>query len=222
VQASPYDLGDIDIKAMSADFQLFVQHYFVDSTGLTRGEVDLAFLERLSVPELSVARDLLRRHLHLRYTHIIAGTADLRDIAAVDDLRALLGVEPSLSGRLTIARALWRLVRDEIFYDFLVQMQQSDSPGVKQAHLDDVLLLADERAVSFLVILLDDADSFVRSMALHHLNCLEHRKHFLLRPEDLPHDAQYYRQHREDGQLTAKLIESMHATRTHWPTVFSR
>jgi hypothetical protein len=69
---------------------------------------------------------------------------------------------------------------------------------------------------------LRSSDVGPRSQALNHLNCLEHRKHFLVRLEDLPHDAQYYRQHSEDGQLTTTLTESMHATRSHWPTVFSR
>jgi hypothetical protein len=207
--AAAYVLEPIDWVRASPEFREFYGHYFVNSLGLARREVDLAFLERLDSAERGLAARLLRSNLHLRYTHIIEGFAELRDASAAGELRAMLQDEPDLSRRLTIGRTLWRLERDPSFVALLAEMIRAKSPTLRQAHLDDVLLLEDERSIHLLIDLLDDSDSFVRFLALSHLNGIEYKKSFLVPAQELPHDAGYFRNRRTDPVFIAGMVEHL-------------
>src|SRR5271170_4078555 len=146
----------------SAAFEQFLHHWFVDSLGLSRREVDLTFIKDLTPHESEIAKDLLRRNLALRYTHIIEGLAVMGDVSAVPALRTMLAEETNLSRQLTIAGALWRLVRDSSFVDCLSRMRSSNIPALKAAHFHQILWLEDERAIDLVIDLLEDEDSFVR------------------------------------------------------------
>ena len=103
----------------SPAFAQFLHHWFIDSMGLSRREVDLSFIKDLTPQETEVAKDLLRRNLRLRHTHVIEGVAEMADVAAVPFLQAMLVEEPDLSRQLTIAGTLWKLVGDPSFVDCL-------------------------------------------------------------------------------------------------------
>ncbi len=220
-QHGAYDLEPIDWTRASPVFREFFHQYFVDSRALIRGEVDLAPLTAMRAEEMELARALLRRNLRLRYSHIIDGVAHFGDLSAVPQLRALLEGEQDLSRRLTVARALWRLTSDSAFIALLSEMVASPNSILKQAHIDDVLLVKDERAIDLLIALLDDPDSFVRSLALSRLNGLEFHKHYLLSAADLPHDPSYYRAHCRDPRFVAQLVESLQAAQADWPVVWT-
>jgi len=66
---------------------------------LSRGELDLTFLNDLTQDELSLARDLIRRNLPVRHTSIFQGVEALHDEEAAPILRKMLGEETSLSWR---------------------------------------------------------------------------------------------------------------------------
>jgi len=206
VKGARYDIPAYDGESPSPALSAFLRHWFENSRALTRGEVDLGFLSDLSEEELEYARDLLRRNLHLGYTHIVEGVAALRDLSAVPALRAMLDREEDLSRRLTIAGTLWRLTRDEVFVESLLEMKGCDDAVLRQAHIDQVLWLADERALAMLVDLLDDPDPFVRFLALARLNEIESDERFFVPESALPHQASYYRSRRDDAEFAESMV----------------
>ncbi len=119
----------------SRAFATFLQHYFVDSRGLMRREIDLQFLDNLTEQERTLAKELIRRNLTLRYSHIIDGVAALRDREAIPELKNMLTSEKDLSLRLTISGVLWMLDRDGVFVECLQQMVKSDDHYLKEAHI---------------------------------------------------------------------------------------
>src|SRR4030042_4701533 len=102
-----YDIPSFVGRTPSRALSQFLYHWFENSWALTRHEVDLSFLSELTNDELEYARDLLRRNLRLRYTHIIEGVAALRDTSAVPTLRQMVNEETDLSWRLPIEGGLW-------------------------------------------------------------------------------------------------------------------
>ncbi len=214
-----YTIEPIDWARVSAAFREFFHHFFVDSRGLQRREVDLAFLRLLSPEELALARALLRRNLHLRYTHLIEGLGEIGDETAAEELRRLLHSEADLSRKITIGRALWRLQRDPVFRELLLDMARSKSNTLKEAHIDDALLLGDEQALQILGTLLEDRGDFVRALALSRLNGIEARKHFLLASRDLPHDATYYGERLRDTAFVREMVENLRSPIAEWPVV---
>jgi hypothetical protein len=191
----------------SEAIRLFYHHFFIDSYGLTRGEVDLCFLNKLTSDELSVARQLVRLNLHLRYTHIIEATAELRDIDAIPALREMYDTETDLSRRLTIAGSLWKLTRDQCFIECINELVACKSNTMKEAHIDQILWLGDTRSIYFLVQLLDDPGQFVRSLALSRLNEIEHGEFFLGKP--LPTAADEYRIRSSDHEFVNSMVKRL-------------
>jgi hypothetical protein len=193
-----YDVPDeIAAGPHSPAFESFLRNWFGNPWALTHGELDLSFLEDLSPDELRTARALIRRNLRLGQTHIIQGAAALRDLEAVPILRAMLEAQDDLDRRLTIAGALWNLVRDPIFITCLGQARRSDRRFLVTAHLYSVVWLDDERALDFLVDLLDHWDSLARAMALDLLNMLEFGRTTLV-PKEMARGPEAYRSRRPD------------------------
>ena len=162
-------------KRGSAAFQTFYRHFFVNECGLIRGEVDLSFLKDLTPQETTLAKDLIRRNLNRGYTHILQGAAALHDHEVVPQVKEMLACESNLSRRLTIAGTLWKLDKDPSFVECLYDMVQSDSNSLKEAHIDQIAWLGDERAINLLIDLLEDDGSFVRYLALSRLNEIEQK-----------------------------------------------
>jgi hypothetical protein len=202
----------------SATFRELYRHFFVSSR-------DYMFIppertEGLSGAEEEALKILLRKELHRRYVHHIGGVGALRDTESVEPLRAMLSQEKDKSRKLTIARALWHICREPVLYDWLVEMVRSNRNTLKQAHIDDVLVLQDERSIALLMDLLNDKDSFVRHLALSHLNAIEFKKSFLKRTAELPHDAAYYRARRNDKEFVAIMVENLRSPRDKWPVEY--
>jgi hypothetical protein len=88
------DTHDVPATVASGDhspaFAKFLSNWFGDTTRLTHGGLDITLLNDLTHDELSVARELIRRNLHLKLSHIIQGAAALDDAEAVPILRAML------------------------------------------------------------------------------------------------------------------------------------
>lgn len=201
-----YEIPDeILRRPHSPAFASFLQHWFGDSRALTRGDVDLVFLNALTPEERAIATDLVRRNLPLKYVHVIEGVAALGDLTAVPVLRAMLASEPDASRQLTIAGVLWKLVQDEAFVECLSRMKSSDHTALKRAHFHQILWLADERAIDFLISFLDDADHFVRFLALSRLNELEFERRFFVPEAQLPHGPDHYRSRRDDAEFRARM-----------------
>jgi hypothetical protein len=210
--STSYELPEqIVERSHSAAFKQFLHHWFVDSMGLSRGEVDLTFLSELNPEELAIAQDLLRRNLGLRYTHIIEGAAALHDVSAAPMLRSMLDEETDVSRQLTIAGALWKLTSDPIFIECLNRMKVSDHATLKQAHLHQILWIGDDRAISFLIDMLDDADSFVRFLALSALNRLEFNRQYFVPAKQFPGQPDDYRRRRHDPSFLQLMIVHLRA-----------
>jgi hypothetical protein len=206
-----YDIPEeVLSRSQSPAFAQFLHHWFVDTTGLTRREVDLTFLRDLTEEEREIAKDLLRRNLRLNYTHIIQGVAALNDVAAVPVLRGMLAEENDLSRKLIIAGTLWRLVGNPVFVDCLNRMKVNDRGALRAAHFDQVLWLDDERAIDLLIDLLDDSDSFVRFLALSTLNRIEFERVFRSKKE-LPRSPEDYRPRRNDPAFRMLMVKHLQA-----------
>jgi hypothetical protein len=187
----------------------FEWHWFQNTWALTRGEVDLSFLDQLTPSELEYARARLRAVLHLAYTHIIEGVAALRDVSSVPTLRSMLEHETNLSRKLTIAGALWKLARDESFVDCIVEMKSGHSAITKQAHFHQIMWLDDERAIDIYFELLRDPDSLVRFLALKTLNELEFDQRFMVPAKLFPCSGSDYESRREDKVLRELLATNL-------------
>lgn len=202
-----YDIpAGIQQQPHSKAFGEFLWNWFGDSLGLTRGDVDLAFLNDLTTEERETAKDLLRRNLKSKHTHIIEGVAQLGDVTAAKELRAMLEGESSASRKLTIAGSLWRLNKDEAFVKCLREMIASNNPTLKQAHFHQILWLGDERAIEMLLDSLRDDDSFVRYVALARLNGLEFNRRFVVPANQMPHGPDYYESRRQDEDFRRFLM----------------
>jgi hypothetical protein len=214
-----YEIPPVALREpISGAFWQFFHHWFVDSFGLTRGDVDISFLGQLTPAETEVARNLLRRNLGLKYDHIIEGVAALGDVASVPTLRAMLDVEHDNSRQLTIAGVLWILAGDESFVGLLNRGIRARDLHVRRALARYAVWLGDERAIDMLVDLVNDFDDTARSQALRLLNTLEAGQHVMEATADLPHRATDYLNRRYDAALRALMAENLRKIRWDIPT----
>jgi hypothetical protein len=158
----------------SPAFREFLLTWFGSTVRIYFGLPNLTILNALSPDEIRLAQQLVRRNLKVRYIHIINATWALRDTSAAPLLRSMLEDEPDESRRLTIAGALWKLVRDPVFLEYLERAKKSGLI-VSYSHLRQVLWLDDERALDFLIDLLPQDDVDKRKVALiRRRNLLQH------------------------------------------------
>ena len=113
---------------------------------------------------------------------------------------------PEESRRLTIAGALWKLVKDTIFIDCLNRAKASSGPLLIGSHLLQVLWLGDERAVDFLIDLLDHKDRRVRTQALGLLNELELGRRMGIPAASMPRQPEDYRARRNDAAFRDLMV----------------
>lgn len=206
-----YDLPEsVAVSPHSLAFDKFLWNWFGDATALTHGELDLTFLENLTQAELFLARELIRRNLRLKYNHIIEGVAALHDVAAAPVLRAILDGESNMSRRLVIAGTLWKLNRDPIFLDCLEEAKSVCGGIFSYVHLGQVLWIDDERAVDFLIDLLDQNDRKVTSLTLGLLNELEFGRRMGIPASEMPHQPPDYRKLRRDITFRAQMVDAIH------------
>jgi hypothetical protein len=193
----------------SPAFSRFLWNWFGDTRAVTHGDLDLTFLNDLTPEELSSARELIRRNLGLRYNHIIEGVSALGDVSATPILRKMLLEEPDMSRRLVMAGALWKLDWDPLFIECLEEARSKCGNVFAYFHLLQVLWLDDERAVDFLISLLDQKDWTVQSMTLGLLNELEFGQRMGVPAREMPHQADDYRKLQSDPAFRAKMTASI-------------
>jgi hypothetical protein len=194
----------------SPAFEKFLWNWFGNPLALSRRELDITFLKDLTPEELSTARELVRRNLPLKHTQLFDGAAALRDVEALPILKRMLGEETSLSWRLTISGALWRIDRDPVFIGCLEEAKFLEPSVFQWVHLFQVLWLDDERVVDFLVDLLDQKDRMARAAVLRLLNELESGQRMWVPAEKMPHQPADYRRLRNDPVFRAHMVEAIH------------
>jgi hypothetical protein len=194
----------------SPAFARFLWNWFGNPIALSRGELDLTFLNDLTQDELSLARELIRRNLPVKHNSIFQGVEALSDVEAAPILRKMLSEETDLSWRLTISGALWRLNRDPVFIKCLEEAK-SVRPSIFQGvHLWQVLWLDDERAVDFLIDLLDQRDWPTQSMTLGLLNQLEFGHPMGIPARKMPHQPADYSRLRGDAAFRTHMVAAIH------------
>jgi hypothetical protein len=214
---SAYDLPDELIpKPHSRAFADFIKYWFFQPMALSRRELDCSFLHDLTPVELHAARKLIRVNLQTRHIHIIDGAAALEDVEAIPILRAMFADESEESRRLTIAGSLWKLARDPVFVDCLEKLVASPNHILKQAHYYQVLWLKDARSIDFMIRLLDDADDFVRSLALSTLNTLEFGQGFDEPSHQLPSQPDTYRARKNDPAFRSHMLAQLQSLNLGW------
>ncbi len=206
-----YDIPEaVAVGPHSPPFAKFLWNWFGNPMALSRGELNLNFLKDLTPDELSLARQLIRRNLPLKHTSIFQGVEALHDLDAAPILRKMLSQETELSWRLTISGVLWRLNRDPVFIKCLEEAK-SIRPSIFQGvHLWQVLWLDDERALDFLIDLLDQKDWPTQSMTLGLLNQLEFGRPMGIPARQLPCQPADYRKRRGDSVFRARMVDAIH------------
>lgn len=194
----------------SSAFAKFLWNWFEDPMALSRGELDLTFLNDLTEDELTLARALIRRNLPVRHTSLFQGVEALHDDQAAPILRKMLSEETELTWRLTISGALWRLNRDPVFIKCLEEAKSLGPSIFQGVHLWQVLWLDDARAVDSLIDLLDQKDWPPLSMTLRLLNQLEFGRPMGIPARQLPHQPADYRKLRSDPAFRAHMVEAIH------------
>ena len=63
----------------SPAFAKFLWNWFGNPMALSRGELDLTFLNELTPEELSLAKELIRRNLRVKHTRLFQGVEALHD-----------------------------------------------------------------------------------------------------------------------------------------------
>lgn len=208
-------MGDYDIphkvfeKKRSEAFKQFYHNWFEEPLGLIRHEIDTEFLNDLTPAERELARDLLRRNLHLGSTHVIEGVALLDDKESIPTLKNMLAETMDASRRLTIAGSLWKLNKDESFPEEIDRMVSRGDRFLKEAHLEQILWLGDERSIGYLVDLVIEGDTFASFLALSRLNEIEDNKRYFLGRDEFPHQADYYLSRREDDSFLRTMVTKM-------------
>ncbi|MBK9165021.1 MAG: hypothetical protein IPM21_14150 [Acidobacteria bacterium] len=205
-----YDIPDeLSVKALSGAFKKFYYNWFVNSFGLTRGEVDLEFLADLTTQERELAIGLLRRNLGLGHSHLVEGIGLLDDKESIPTLRTMLAETTDASRRLTIAGSLWKLCKDESFPKEIERMVKKGNRFVKEAHLEQILWLGDTRSIRYLIDLVAEGDTFAGSLALSRLNEIEDNKRYLLGRDEFPHQPDYYLRLRDDDYFLTTMLNKM-------------
>ncbi len=193
----------------STVFAKFLRSWFADTYAIPHGELDIRFLEDLSPEELSLARELIRRNLKSKRNHIIEGAAALRDPDAIPILRGLRAQESDMSRRLTMAGALWKIDRDPIFVDCLREARSVRAEIFGSPHLYQVLWLDDERALDFLIGLLEVKErTTVYSFTLGLLNELESGQG-MVHHSKMPHQPEDYRKLQKDPVFRAHMVTAI-------------
>jgi len=106
-----YDVPKSSIAGeVSTAFTRFVTDVFVYQG--RDGPIDAASVAGLSPSEVELAKDLIRRNLHLGYSHLLQAAAALQDQGAVPQLEALLAQAGDLGRRVGIARSLLTITGD--------------------------------------------------------------------------------------------------------------
>ena len=196
-----YDIPEEVVQGPhSPVFEKFLRNWFGDTYAITHGELDLTFLKDLTPEERELAREMIRRNLKLKQTHVIQGVSALHDVAAAPILRRMLDDESDESRRLTIASTLWKLNGDPVFIECLNHAKVSHCNLLDGAHLLQVLWLGDERAIDFLIDLLDckNKDWFVQYQTLGVLNRLEFGRQIAVPAREMPRQPDDYRKRRHD------------------------
>jgi len=199
-----YDIpSELRATPVSPELEKFVGDVFVYAgrDGITT--------PRLSPDELALARLTVRRNLSLNFVHVISAAGVLRDHEAVPQLSSMLARESDESRRLSIAGSLWQIERHPAFPECLRVMVDGDNAILKQAHIDQVMWLQDERVVDLLTELLEDDDTFVQHLALSKLNRIEHKKDFLCRSNELPSQSPHYLTARHDPQFRTMMVRHL-------------
>jgi hypothetical protein len=205
-----YDVPEsVAAGSHSPVFAKFLRSWFADTRAITHGELDIRFLDHLTPEELSLARELIRRNLKTKHNHIIEGAAALRDPDAVPILRALLDQESDMSRRLMMAWALWKIERDPIFVECLHEARAVRPKLFEYVHLDQVLWLNDDRALDFLVGLLEVKEGIVHSFTLGLLNELEFGRRMGIHHSKMPHQPADYRKLQKDPAFRAQMVAAI-------------
>jgi hypothetical protein len=206
-----YDIPeDVAAGSHSPSFGNFLWSWFGDTYAVTHGELDLTFLDDLTPEELSLARELIRRNLRLKRNHIIEGASALHDVDAAPILLKMFHEEPDISRRLTLAGALWKINRDHVFVECLDEAKATHGGIFAFRHLLQVLWLDDERAVDFLIDLLNAKEWMTQSMTLGLLNELEFGRRMGIPAREMPHQPADYRKMRADPAFRAQMVSAIH------------
>ena len=190
-------------------FDKFLRNWFANTDALYRCELDRSFLKDLTPEEHSLAKDLIRRNLKTGHQHLIETVSILHDTEAASCLCAMLEVEKDESRCLIIALQLWKLGNDPVFVKCLEHAMVDAKDLFCYPNLLRILWLNDERAVLFLIDLLDLPDRSNRNSVLSLLNQLESGAYIPAASWELPSQPADFQRRRQDQSFLSKMAAAV-------------
>jgi hypothetical protein len=173
---------EIDInpnsQSLSKDFKDFFHNHFVDSYGLTRNEVDTSFFKNMSAKEKEIAKNIIRKNLHLKYVHLFKASGELEDEKALPILYEFINNEKDLSWKLTIGRAIWKINKDKVYEDLLISLATSIDENLKYAHFEQLYDLGENKKIQFLQLMTGKDETLSERRATEILCQILNKKEF--------------------------------------------
>ncbi|WP_452227611.1 MULTISPECIES: hypothetical protein [unclassified Lacinutrix] len=161
---------DPNSQTLSKEFKDFYYNHFVEPYGLSRNEVDTSFFKKMSTNELEISKDLIRKNLHLKYSHLFKASGELKDEKALPILYKFLNIETDLSWKLTIGRAIWRINNDNLYEKLLMNLATSKEENLKYIHFEQVYDLGEKKKVQFLKLMVGNDETLSERRATEILN----------------------------------------------------
>ena len=200
---------NIDIDPNSSDFSKafkdFYSVHFINSFGLTRGDVDTSFFASMTNSEKEIAKRLIRQNLKLRQAHLFTASGQLKDKEALTILYEQLENNDDLSWQMTIGQAIWRINGDSLYPKLLTQLKNYPSELMRQAHFEQVLDLQNEQSIEAYFDYLNDSNSIITSMTLSKLNYWLTGKY----SDTFLFDKNYFIENRNNKDLKETLLQKL-------------
>ncbi len=196
---------DPNSNSFSPAFKDFYKNHFIDSYGLSRGDVDTYFFSSMTTEEKEIAKRLIRQNLKLRQAHLFRASGLLQDKEALPILYEQLQNNSDFSWLMTIGQAIWNLNGDDLYPELLRQLKSHSSDTMREAHFKQVTDLKNEESIEMLFGYLEDKSGLVKSMALSKLNYLTAGK-YEINPK---HGRQYFITKRDDLKFKSDLLHNL-------------
>ena len=200
---------NIDTDPNSSDystaFKEFYSAHFINSFGLTRGDIDTSFFNLMSDTEKEIAKRLIRQNLKLRQPHLFTASGQLKDKEALPILYEQLDNNTDFSWQMTIGQAIWRINGDQLYPKLLKQLKDHPSDLMRQAHFEQVLDLQNEQSIETYFDYLNDSNSIIISMTLSKLNYWLTGKH----SDTFQFDKSYFIENRNNKNLKETLLQKL-------------
>lgn len=200
----------------SKAFKDFYHYFFEDLYLVGRGEVSvLDFYPKMKAAEKQQAIKLLQESLQNSVPtdqFAVESLGLLKAVSSIPFLKKQLEKEKNYYFRLIIAKALYRINKDAVYFELLEKLPHLKDAYNKKTFAHWLLDVGDERTVRTLYILLNDKDDDVKDVALRLLNHIDNNFDFRY-PLKTPKKGMDYFIQNEHASFIAELTAKLKASK---------